>query len=293
VIAELLNSLNSDVVMGLAQACGAIALCAALVLLCRRFAVHVEREAATSMVRGLVQMVFVGMVLAALLHGSLLVGVLILLAMTFAAAVTASRRAQDIEGSLLLSFYAIAAGSGVVITGMLATGMLSADIAVLVPIGSMIIANAMNACAQSVERFKADITAHAGQIEAGLALGADPGVTVAPYVQSAVYASLLPRLDMLKSLGLVWIPGVMAGMMVSGADPVYAGIYQFIIVAMILTASGVAGLITALLMRVRVFSEAAQLTLRSSLQRHHPAPPPVAKHRRIEMAFGPKHRRVD
>jgi len=35
----------------------------------------------------------------------------------------------------------------------------------------------------------------------------------------------LPRLDMLKSLGLVWIPGVMAGMMVSGVHPLYAGIY--------------------------------------------------------------------
>ena len=102
----------------------------------------------------------------------------------------------------------------------------------LVPVGSMILANAMNACAQATERFRAEVTAHVGQIEAGLALGADPAVTVAPYVQSAVYASLLPRLDMLKSLGLVWIPGVMAGMMVSGASPVYAGIYQFIIVAM-------------------------------------------------------------
>jgi putative ABC transport system permease protein len=270
VIAELLNNLNGGLVMGMAQAAGAIALCAAVVLLCRRFAVHVERETAVSMMRGLVQMVFVGMVLAVLLHGNLLVGVLILLAMTFAAAVTASRRAPDIKGSLLLSFYAIAAGSGVVLAAMLATGTLTADIAVLVPVGSMIIANAMNACAQSVERFRADVTAHAGQIEAGLALGADPGATVAPYVQSAVYASLLPRLDMLKSLGLVWIPGVMAGMMVSGASPIYAGIYQFIIVAMILAASGIAGLIVTLLMRARAFSAAAQLTLR----RGEPQPAP-------------------
>jgi hypothetical protein len=29
---------------------------------------------------------------------------------------------------------------------------------------------------------------------------------------------------MLKSLGLVWVPGVMAGMLVSGASPIYAGI---------------------------------------------------------------------
>jgi putative ABC transport system permease protein len=259
---ELLNDLSSNLVVGLAQAAGAIVLCLAVVIACRRFAVHVEREAAVSIARGFVQMVSVGVVLAVLLHGSLLVGVLILLLMTAAAAVTAGRRAQDINGSILLSFWAISAGSGVVIAGMLATGTLQTSITMLVPVGSMIIANAMNACAQAAERFRADVTAHVGQVEAGLALGADPAVTVAPFVQSAVYASLLPRLDMLKSLGLVWIPGVMAGMMVSGANPVYAGIYQFVIVVMILTASGIAGLVMTLLMRGRAFSPAAQLTLR-------------------------------
>ena len=261
-LAELLQSLSNDVAMGLAQAAGAIVLCLAVVLLCRRFAVHVERETAISLVRGLVQMVLVGVVLALLLHGNLLVGALILLAMTFAAAVTASRRAQGIEGALLLCFYAIVAGAGTVIAGMLATETLTTDIAVLVPVGSMIIANAMNACAQSLERFRADVATHVGQVEAGLALGADPAATVASYVQSAVYASLIPRLDMLKSLGLVWIPGVMAGMMVSGASPVYAGIYQFTIVAMILAASGITGLIVTLLVRSRAFSPAAQLVLR-------------------------------
>jgi putative ABC transport system permease protein len=261
--ADLWNDLGSNLVTGLAQAGAAIVLCMAVVAVCRRFAVHVEREAAISIARGLVQMVFVGAVLALLLHGRLLVGVLILLAMTVAAAVTAARRARGIDGAMLRAFWAIAAGSGVVIAGMLATGTLQTSVTMLVPVGSMIIANAMNACAQAAERFRADVTSHVGQVEAALALGADPAVTVAPYVQSAVYASLLPRLDMLKSLGLVWIPGVMAGMMVSGANPVYAGIYQFIIVAMILTASGIAGLIMTLLMRARVFSPAAQLILRT------------------------------
>ncbi|MGB8488401.1 MAG: ABC transporter permease [Xanthobacteraceae bacterium] len=266
-LTELLNSLNNDIARGMFEAAGAIVLCAGVVLLCRRFSVHVERETAISIARGLVQMVFVGIVLAALLHGSLLIGAMILLAMTFAAAVTASRRAKGIRDSLALSFYAIAAGAGVVIAGMLAMGALTTDIAVLVPVGSMIIANAMNACAQSVERFRADVTAHVGYIEAGLALGALPAVAAAPYFESAVYASLLPRLDMLKSLGLVWIPGVMAGMVVSGASPVYAGIYQFVIVAMILAASGITGLIATLLMRRRSFSAAAQLTLRPSIEK--------------------------
>ncbi len=205
-----MNNVTGEMLMGIAQALGAIVLCSVVVLLCRRFAVHVEREAAISIARGLVQMVLVGMVLALLLKGSLLVGSLILLLMMVAAAVTAARRLKGIAGAVHLSFWSIAAGAGLVIGAMLATGTIKPDIAVLVPVGSMIIANAMNACAQAAERFRADVTAHVGQIDAALALGADPVVSVAPHLQSAVYASLLPRLDMLKSLGLVWIPGVMA-----------------------------------------------------------------------------------
>jgi putative ABC transport system permease protein len=269
VLSEPLSQLSGDVIVGIGQAAAAIALCLVVVLLCRCCAVKVEREAAASLARGLVQMISVGGGLVLLLRGDLTIGVLILLMMTVAAAVTASRRLKEIKGALLVSFYSIASGAGVVIIAMLATHALQPDIAILVPVGSMIIANSMNACAQAAERLRAELTAHVGQIEAALALGADPAATVAPYLQSAVYASLLPRLDMLKSLGLVWIPGVMAGMMVSGTNPVYAGIYQFIVVAMILAASGITGLITTLSVRTRAFSSAAQLLLRPQISTGH------------------------
>ncbi|UPJ74143.1 ABC transporter permease [Bradyrhizobium sp. 187] len=263
-LAELQNSIGGDVLTGLAQAGGAIALCAAVVALCRWQSVHVEREAVVAMARGLVQMVLVGLVLALLLHGRLLIGCLILFLMAIAAAMTAAQRLKGMAGTLPLCLWSITAGAGTVIAVMLATRSLQPDISMLVPVGSMIIANAMNACAQAIERLRAEVLAHVGQIEAGLSLGAEPAVTVAPYLQSAVYASLLPRLDMMKSLGLVWIPGVMAGMVVSGISPVYAGIYQFIIVAMILAASGITGLVATVLMRSRAFSAAAQLTIRSA-----------------------------
>jgi putative ABC transport system permease protein len=265
-MSELFGMWNHQVVLGLGQAAAAVALSLAVVLLCRRFAVHVERETVLSLARGFVQMLAVGALLAVLLHGSLPIAVCILAGMTFAAAVTAARRAEGVSRPRLLAFCAIAAGGGVTIAVMLASGTMTSDLLVLVPVGSMIIANAMNACAQAMERFRADVLAHVGQIEAGLALGADPTTTVAPYVQSAVYASLLPRLDMLKSLGLVWIPGVMAGMLVSGASPIYAGIFQFIIVAMILSASGIAGLVATVLMRAQAFSKAAQLQFRPEIQ---------------------------
>ena len=45
---ELLYNLSGDLAMGLAQAAGSIVLCLGVVLTCRRFAVHVEREAAVA-----------------------------------------------------------------------------------------------------------------------------------------------------------------------------------------------------------------------------------------------------
>jgi putative ABC transport system permease protein len=49
----------------------------------------------------------VGLILVLLLHGNLLVGVLILLGMTVAAAVIVSRRARRTKDALRLSFYSI------------------------------------------------------------------------------------------------------------------------------------------------------------------------------------------
>jgi putative ABC transport system permease protein len=95
-----------------------------------------------------------------------------------------------------------------------------------------------------------------------LALGADGKNSVAPYVQGAFEASLIPAIDSLRSLGIVWIPGLMAGMLLSGARPVYAAIYQFVVLAMIFAASGLTSLVSTLMMRARVMSPAEQLILR-------------------------------
>jgi putative ABC transport system permease protein len=59
----------------------------------------------------------------------------------------------------------------------------------------------------------------------------------------------------------------MAGMIVSGVNPIYAGIYQFIVIAMIFAASGITALAVTLLIRTRAFSPAEQLVLRSGQSR--------------------------
>jgi putative ABC transport system permease protein len=80
-------------------------------------------------------------------------------------------------------------------------------------------------------------------------------------VQAAFESSLIPAIDSLRSLGIVWIPGLMAGMLLSGARPVYAAIYQFVVLAMIFAASGLTSLVSTLLIRDGIFTAAQQLSL--------------------------------
>lgn len=142
---------------------------------------------------------------------------------------------------------------------MTAVGVIDLKIASLVPVGGMIVNGAMNASAQTLERFGADVLAHTGQIEAALALGAAPADAAVTHSRNAVSASLIPIVNSTRSLGIVWIPGLMAGMLLTGSDPVYAAIYQL---AIIHAASGLAALGTISIVRRRVFSSAEQLILR-------------------------------
>ena len=140
--------------------------------------------------------------------------------------------------------------------------MIDTAITSLVPVGSMVIANAMTTNSLALNRFRAEVLAQTGEIESALALGADANASVAICVQDTFEASLIPVIDSIRSLGIVWIPGLMAGMLLSGARPLYASIYQFVVMAMIFTASSLTSLTSTLLIRTRIFSPAQQLVLR-------------------------------
>ncbi len=150
-------------------------------------------------------------------------------------------------------------GAGLVILTMTVAGVIQWELKSIIPVGSMIIANAMNTSALSLERFKSQVLAHTGEIESGLALGASADVVIRPHIRSAIQAALIPRIDSLRSLGIVWIPGIMTGMILSGSDPIYAGIYQFVIMAMIFSSSALASIVAITLIKSYVFSEYDQL----------------------------------
>jgi len=232
-----------------------------VVLMGRARGVHLEKELAVAMVRGLVQIIAVGSILVILLRAPRWTSALLLTAMIAAAGATSARRAKGIPDAFRVSAWSIAFGAGSVIALMTALGVIDTAITSLVPVGSMLIANAMNTNGLALNRFRSDVLAHVGEIEAALALGAEARSSVSPYIQASFEASLIPAIDSLRSLGIVWIPGLMAGMLLSGARPVYAAIYQFVVLAMIFAASGLTSLTSTMLIRGRVFSPAEQLLL--------------------------------
>jgi putative ABC transport system permease protein len=232
--------------------------------LARRQGIELVGEATIALLRGLIQIVAVGFVLGLLLRGPRWTSIFLLLAMMCAAAQTAARRARKFPGAFGISLYSIALGSGSVILLMSFLGVIDTSVSAIIPVGSMLIANAMNGYALVLDRFRSDVEAHAGEIETALCLGAAAEMSVAPYGRASLQASLIPSINNLRSLGIVWIPGLMAGMVLSGAKPLYSSIYQFVVLAMILASTGLTALIGLRFMIARAFSPAEQLIHRGS-----------------------------
>jgi putative ABC transport system permease protein len=246
----------------LLQAAIAAAVALLVTLIARRRGVNLTTDVAGAMARGILQIAAVGSILIFVLKGPLWLAALALLAMIGAAAATSARRARGVPGALPVSAIALACGPGIMIAVMTSLDVIDRNLATLIPVGSMLIANAMNTNGLVLNRFRSDILAHVGEIETALALGSETRASVQLYVTSAVEASLIPSIDSLRSLGIVWIPGLMAGMVLSGASPLEAALYQFVVLAMIFASSALTALTSTALIRQRVFSPADQLLLR-------------------------------
>jgi putative ABC transport system permease protein len=272
----MLNQLFHDpVTLRAAQAIGAAIFALVVAYLARWAGIRLQRETVVALVRGISQIIIVGLLLTFVFGSAQWLSAFVLLGMMLAGAVIAAQRTKHIPRVMRVTSSAILLGAGLVIGIMVLLGVIDTAAATLIPVGSMLIANAMNTTALALDRFRAEVEAHTGQIEAGLALGGAANVVIGPYVQAAVQASMIPSVNNLRSLGIVWIPGVMAGMVLSGSDPIEAAIYQFVVVAMLFATAGTTALLCALFVRGHAFSPAEQLLLRPGEPRK-PAPVPVS-----------------
>lgn len=259
-VLDALSHLQDPVVReGMGQVAAASLLALLVVGLSRWRALRLETELGGAFVRGFFQVVAVGLVIGLLLTVDVLWSVVILLGMVGGATWISRQRGEGLPRVTGVSFLAIAVGAGLVIVTMTWARAIEPTVRSLVPVGSLIIANAMKINSLALDRLKGELTDHRAVIEVGLSLGAPPAAVLAEFLRDSIRASLIPVVDSLKSLGWVWIPGVMAGMILGGENPVYAALYQFVIMAMIFAAGGLTSMISTLLMGRQVITEAEQL----------------------------------
>lgn len=247
-----------------------LALGVGIYILVRWRKLQVERELATSGVRATVQLLAMALLLVAIFNaGSLFdllgsgadlwLSLLVLIIMGLIAAHTSAQRARPMPRPLLPALAGVACGPGLVLLFLAFTGGLPMKATFLIPVGSMAIGNGMVINSLTLDRLKAEVKAQRSLIEAALALGANGVAALAPLQEAALKAALIPTLDRLKTLGLVWIPGAMTGMLLAGEDPLWAATYQLLIMFMIMLAGLASAIAAVTFMGRRLFSAQEQL----------------------------------
>jgi len=93
----------------------------------------------------------------------------------------------------------------------------------LIPLAGMLFSNAMNSVSLAAERMQAETGA-------GKAYGLAR--------RNAFRAAMIPSVNMLLAVGLVSLPGMMTGQILSGVEPLIAARYQILVMCMLLGASG-------------------------------------------------------
>jgi len=126
------------------------------------------------------------------------------------------------------AFISIAFGGGITLL-LITQAVLMLDPwylpASMIPIAGMIFANSMNSVSLAAERLNAEI---------------DRNVPYDEAKKIALQSSLIPVINSLFAVGLVSLPGMMTGQILSGVSPLIAARYQIMVMCMILGSAGIA-----------------------------------------------------
>jgi len=116
--------------------------------------------------------------------------------------------------SWLAATVGLITGCAVTLPWLAFSGAIADETRALVPLGSMIAANGMNAISIMYERLKSG-----GQAGEGIAV------------------AMIPTIDTLRMVGLVHMPGIFVGMVLAGASAFDAAVAQLIVLYMIIASS--------------------------------------------------------
>jgi putative ABC transport system permease protein len=248
------------VTISLGQVAAALALVAiaAAVSLWRR--AELEQDLGIAVLRSFIQLTAIGYVIQAIFDSKSLWVVAGLLAVMVAVGTwTARSRAKTVPGATLPIAVGLGTAAATTIGIVVVLGVFKAEPRYLVPVGGMVIGNAMTAAAVALNRLSDEIRSQARMIEATLALGATAREATAGLAARSLRSGMIPVIDQTKTTGIVAFPGAMVGMLLAGAQPVDAVRLQLVLLWVLMGSVALSAVISISLGYRGFFTEAHQL----------------------------------
>jgi len=251
-------SASIHVSIGQVAATLALVALAAAISLWRR--ADLEQDIAVAAIRSFVQLTAIGYAIELIFEADTIWLVFALLAvMVVFGALTARSRAKKTPGAFWPLLIALGVAGACTLGLVVALGVFDPTPRYLVPVGGMVIGNAMTASAVALNRLGDEVADSRARIEATLALGATAQEAAAPFVRRALRSGMIALVDSTKTTGLIFFPGTMVGMLLAGADPTDAVRLQLILLYALLGSVAIAGLVATALAYRNFFTPAQQL----------------------------------
>ncbi|MFH5881378.1 ABC transporter permease [Liberiplasma polymorphum] len=103
-----------------------------------------------------------------------------------------------------------------------------------IPITGMIVGNSMTGISLGVHTLTKRFTDNKNEIEESLILGASPKEASSSILNDSFDAAILPTLNSMLGMGIIFLPGMMTGQILSGVSPTLAILYQIAVMLGIL-----------------------------------------------------------
>ncbi len=213
----------------------------------------VARNLGFAMVRMVGQLLLVGLILKKLfeIQSPWLTLLVALFMAGFAAREIRARQERRLKGWRGLAIGGTAMGGSVGVVALVALIVLVQPDPwwaprYALPLLGMIMGNAMTGISLALDTLHTALNREQRAIEAQLLLGAGKWQAMRPFIRQAMRAGMMPSINGMAAIGVVSLPGMMTGQILSGVDPNEAVKYQLMVMFLIAGATGMAVMLSTL-----------------------------------------------
>jgi putative ABC transport system permease protein len=123
-----------------------------------------------------------------------------------------------------------------------------------IPLLGMILGNTLSGISLGLDRLGGELASKRDRVDTLLALGATRWEAARASVQQAVRTGMIPTINTMMVVGLVSLPGMMTGQLLSGAKPADAVMYQIVIMFLLAAGTSLGTVIVTMLGYRRLFT---------------------------------------